>query len=75
MSDDRRAQARPWWDIVEQVEAVTSVVPESFKMDLDFVSKHHVLTHVVGMSTLAVRLLSNRSSLWIADRSHACLSL
>ena len=29
-------KARPWWDIVEQVEAVTAVVPPDFKMDLDF---------------------------------------
>ena len=27
-------KARPWWDIVEQVEAVTSVVPPDFKMDV-----------------------------------------
>eukprot|EP01043_Picozoa_sp_COSAG02_P044640 COSAG02_NODE_4006_length_5921_cov_5.626589_5_plen_344_part_00 len=29
-------KARPWWDIVEQVEAVAAVVPPDFKMDLDF---------------------------------------
>jgi L-alanine-DL-glutamate epimerase-like enolase superfamily enzyme len=29
-------KARPWWDVIEQVEAVTAVVSEDFKMDLDF---------------------------------------
>ena len=31
-----KVKARPWFDIVEQVEAVCEVVPSSFKMDADF---------------------------------------
>ena len=30
-----KTKPRPWWDIVEQVEAVGRVVPPHFKMDLD----------------------------------------
>ena len=26
---------RPWWDIVQQVEAIAEVVPDDFKLDLD----------------------------------------
>jgi L-alanine-DL-glutamate epimerase-like enolase superfamily enzyme len=31
-----KGKARPWWDLVEQVEAVAKVVPTDFKLDLDF---------------------------------------
>ncbi|MBI4551972.1 MAG: enolase [Candidatus Latescibacteria bacterium] len=31
-----KLKARPWWDIVEQVEAITQVVPSHFKLDVDF---------------------------------------
>ena len=30
-----KLKARPWWDIVEQVEAIDQVVPRHFKLDLD----------------------------------------
>lgn len=30
-----KIKQRPWWDIVEQVEAVSEVVPLGFKLDLD----------------------------------------
>ena len=29
-------KARPWWDVFEQVEAVSKVVPDYFKLDLDW---------------------------------------
>lgn len=29
-------KARPWWDIVHQVQAVAAVVPDDFVMDIDF---------------------------------------
>ena len=29
-------KARPWWDVFEQVAAVSKVVPEHFKLDLDW---------------------------------------
>ena len=29
-------KARPWWDIVEQVETVSDVVPADYKFDIDF---------------------------------------
>ena len=28
-------KVRPWWDIVEQVDAISKVVPSDFKLDLD----------------------------------------
>ena len=28
-------KVRPWWDIVEQVDAICNVVPQEFKLDLD----------------------------------------
>ena len=31
-----KGKARPWWDIVEQVDAVAKVAPSDFKLDLDF---------------------------------------
>ena len=30
-----KLKARPWWDVLEQVEAVDQVVPPQFKLDLD----------------------------------------
>jgi L-alanine-DL-glutamate epimerase-like enolase superfamily enzyme len=31
-----KVKARPWWDIVEQLEAVSAAVPRGFTLDLDF---------------------------------------
>ncbi len=31
-----KTKGRPWFDVFEQVEAAAAVVPESFKIDLDF---------------------------------------
>ena len=31
-----KMKARPWWDIVEQVETVSEVVPDDYKFDVDF---------------------------------------
>ena len=31
-----KMKARPWWDIVEQVETVSDVVPADYKFDIDF---------------------------------------
>ena len=31
-----KMKARPWWDILEQVETVSKVVPEDYRFDIDF---------------------------------------
>ena len=31
-----KMKARPWWDILEQVETVGKVVPEDYRFDIDF---------------------------------------
>jgi len=31
-----KIKARPWWDIVEQVEAISAVTPSHFRLDLDW---------------------------------------
>jgi L-alanine-DL-glutamate epimerase-like enolase superfamily enzyme len=31
-----KIKARPWWDIVEQVEAISAVTPPYFRLDLDW---------------------------------------
>ena len=31
-----KLKARPWFDIIQQVDAIAKVVPESFKLDVDF---------------------------------------
>jgi L-alanine-DL-glutamate epimerase-like enolase superfamily enzyme len=31
-----KIKARPWWDIVEQVEAISAVTPPQFQLDLDW---------------------------------------
>ncbi|MEM7034957.1 MAG: uracil-DNA glycosylase family protein [Chloroflexota bacterium] len=33
---DYKIKARPWWDIYEQVEAISAVTPEHFRLDLDW---------------------------------------
>lgn len=32
----QKIKARPWWDIVEQVEAISAVTPPHFRLDLDW---------------------------------------
>ena len=31
-----KIKARPWWDVVEQVEAISAVTPPHFRLDLDW---------------------------------------
>lgn len=31
-----KTKARPWWDVFEQVEAISAVTPDYFKLDLDW---------------------------------------
>lgn len=53
-----KVKARPWWDVVEQVRAVSEVVPAGFHLDLDF---NETLQNV-AVATLVIQQLEQFES-------------
>ena len=61
-----KTKARPWWDVYEQVQAISNVTPEHFKIDMDWNQTQCLnSTSKDGVASVAVTSLVSRSSVTV----------